>query len=87
MSDLLEKDLVYAIVGCAMDLHNEIGHGLREKTYERALCLELRQKEIPYSQQKKYPVVYRNEVIDEYIPDLVVDDRVVVETKDGRGHQ
>jgi len=39
---LLEKELIYKLAGAAMAVLNELGHGLREKTYERALVLELR---------------------------------------------
>ena len=81
MPDLLEKDLVFQIIGCAMAVHNEIGPGLREKTYENALCVELRHQGIKYSQQTRYPVHYRGELVDEFIPDLVVEQRVVVDTK------
>ena len=41
-----EKNLVFQIVGCAMEVLNELGHGLREKTYERALCVEFGLQEI-----------------------------------------
>lgn len=81
MAELLEKDLVYRIVGCAMAVHNQIGCGLREKTYERALCLEFGHRKVKYSQQSKYPVFYRGELVDEYIPDLEVENRVIVERK------
>ncbi|HXG38555.1 MAG TPA: GxxExxY protein [Bacteroidota bacterium] len=81
MAELLEKDLVYRIVGCAMTVHNTIGPGLREKTYENALCVELRYQGIRYRQQSRYPVQYRNEIIDEFVPDLVVEERVIVDTK------
>lgn len=81
MAHLIEKDLVYKIVGCAMKVHGEIGYGLREKTYERALCLELRYSDIAYDQQAVYPVFYRGERIDEYIPDLEIDKRVLVDAK------
>ena len=50
---LEEEELVYRIVGCAMEVHNEIGHGLREKTYERALCREFDLKPIEYSPHAK----------------------------------
>lgn len=79
--ELLEKELVHKIVGCAMSVLNSVGHGLREKTYERALCVEFRNQNLNYSQQSVYPVVYRGETIDEYIPDLEVEGKVVVETK------
>lgn len=78
---LEEKELVYLIVGCAMAVLNGIGHGLREKTYERALCVEFRHQAIAFSQQSKYPVLYRGEVVDEFIPDLVAEERVVVDAK------
>jgi GxxExxY protein len=81
MAELLEKDLVYRIVGCAMAVHNTLGHGLREKTYENALCVEFRYQGIKYSQQTQFPVYYRNELVDEFVPDLVVEQRVIVDTK------
>lgn len=75
------NDIVYDVTGCAMSVMNELGHGLREKTYERALCLELKFRGLNYDQQKIYPVYYRDEHIDEYIPDLVVGHTLIVETK------
>ena len=36
--EYVESDLSYEAVGCAMAVINALGHGLREKTYERALC-------------------------------------------------
>ncbi len=81
MENYAENDLVYQITGSAMTVLNELGHGLREKTYERALCLEFKYQGLSFNQQKIYPVMYRGERIDDYIPDLEVMDRVVVETK------
>lgn len=54
MGELLEKELVFKIVGCAMKVHNELGHGLREKTYERALCREFELRGISHHQQAVY---------------------------------
>jgi GxxExxY protein len=81
MSELLEKELVYSITGCAMRVHREIGPGLREKTYERGVCVDFRHVGISFSQQTVFPVFYRGEKIDEYIPDLLVEGRVVVDLK------
>ena len=81
MGELLEKELVFKIVGCAMAVHSEVGHGLREKTYERALCCEFDIQQMKYSQQAIYAVLYKGRKIDEYIPDLVVEGRVVVDAK------
>ncbi len=46
-----------------------------------ALCVEFKLRDVLYSQQAVYQVLYKGEKIDEYIPDLVVKDRVVVDAK------
>ena len=79
--NLEEKELVYKIVGCAMEVLNELGHGLREKTYERALCHEFELQKVKYLQQEAFPVFYKEKKVDDYIPDLVVEGRIIVDTK------
>ncbi len=81
MAELLEKELVFRIIGCAMAVHTTLKHGLREKTYENALAIELQHHKIEYSKQTSFPVYYRNELVDQFIPDLVVERRVIVDTK------
>jgi len=81
MVELLEKDLVYKIVGCAMAVHNEIAHGFREKTYERALCVEFKHEGLDYAQQSSFPLIYRNQKVDEFVPDLIIEDKIIVDTK------
>jgi len=64
-----------------MSVSNKLGHGLREKTYENALCVELSHQNLAFSQQSKYPVYYDGQLIDEYIPDLLVEEKVIIEIK------
>jgi GxxExxY protein len=80
-SELVKGSLTYQIVGAAMEVLNDIGHGLHEKPYERALVVELRLRQLPVVQQRIYPVVYKGEQVGEFIPDLIVNDEVVVDTK------
>ena len=75
------NDFVYQVVGCAMEVINELGHGLREKTYEKALIVEFKTNNILFSRQKIYGVYYKKVHIDNYIPDLLVNDRLIVEIK------
>jgi GxxExxY protein len=79
--ELVEKDLTFQVVGCAMAVLNELGHGLREKTYERALGVEMKHQGLSFQQQNVYPVFYRSEHIDDYIPDLEIENRLIVEIK------
>ncbi len=77
----VQGERTHRVVGCAMHVLNALGHGLREKTYERALCVELRLRGMLCQQQRVYPVHYRGVHIDDYVPDLQVDDRLIVEVK------
>ena len=45
------------ILGCAFEVLNQIGHGLPEKTYENGLSVSFRHKEIPFDQQRRFPVI------------------------------
>lgn len=80
-SELLLKEEVYQVVGCAMEVLNALGHGLLEKPYENALVVEFGLKGIPYKQQPRYDVIYKNVKVGAYIPDLIAFDKIVVDTK------
>lgn len=80
-SQILHKELVYSVVGCAIEVLNAVGHGLHEKPYENGLVVELGIRGIPYAQQRRLPVLYKAVQIGEFIPDLIVGDSVVVDTK------
>jgi GxxExxY protein len=78
---VLHKELSFEIVGAAMEVLNALGHGLNEKVYENALVAELKSRGIKVDQQRRFRVVYKNVVVGEYISDLLVDDKVIVDTK------
>ena len=79
--ELLLKDEVYQVVGCAMEVLNTLGHGLLEKPYENALVVEFGLKGIPCRQQTRFPVIYKAVEVGEYIPDLIAFESVIIETK------
>ena len=74
-------ELTEKIIGCAFKVYNQLGAGFLEKIYENALAIEL--KDAGLSAQQQYPIkVYYNEiVIGDYIADIVVEDRVIIELK------
>src|SRR5438132_14187360 len=78
---VLHKELSFEIVGAAMEVLNTLGHGLNEKIYENALVAELNVRGLKVSQQQRFKVLYKNVLVGEYIPDLLVDDKVIVDTK------
>ena len=58
-----------------------MGHGLHEKPYENALTIEFGLRKISWVQQKRFDVVYKSFRVGEYIPDLIVFDQIIVDTK------
>lgn len=78
---LLHGALVYSIVGGAIDVLREIGHGLHEHPYENGLVVELKLRNLPCEQQRRFGVVYKGVKVSEFVPDLIVSDAVVVDAK------
>lgn len=78
---LLLKDEVYLIVGAAFEVLNELGHGLHEKPYENALVVEFGIRNVPIRQQANFDVLYKGCKVGLFIPDLIVFDQIVVDTK------
>ena len=64
-----------------MEVHRQLGPGLLEATYEKALCLELTEEGLSFARQEGIPIYYKGYLIGEHRADLVVQDRVVVEVK------
>ncbi len=69
------------IIGASMEVINVLGHGLLEKPYENALAVELKLRGIPFTQQPQFDVVYKGIQVGLFVPDLIVRNRVVVDTK------
>lgn len=78
---LVLKNEVFEIVGCAMEVLNTLGHGLLEKPYENALVVEFGLRQILYQQQPNFDVMYKQVKVGKYIPDLIVFNQVIVDTK------
>ena len=73
--------LTRQIIGCAIEVHRCLGPGLLEQTYEEALCIEMTGSRLTYDRQVVTPVIYKDQIVGEYRPDLVVERRVVIEVK------
>jgi len=78
---ILFKDLSYKIVGLAMQLHTELGHGFLERVYENALMILLEENGLHAVQQYPIAVRYHDRVVGDYIADIVVEDSVILELK------
>ena len=75
------RELNRQIIGAAMTVHNKLRVGLREKAYENALKIELGKRGHALEQQKAFEVRYDGELVDTLIPDLIVDESIIVDPK------
>ncbi|MFH0774622.1 MAG: GxxExxY protein [bacterium] len=73
--------LLKKIIGAAYKVYNTLGTGFLEKVYENALIVELKKQELEIRQQEPIKVFYEKEVVGDYIADIVVDGKVIVEIK------
>jgi GxxExxY protein len=81
MGKIIHQQLSGSIIGIAMEVLNELNPGLDEKLYERAMIIEMRRRGHLVAVQPSFPVFYRGELIGNLIPDLIVDNSVIVDPK------
>lgn len=82
ISKKLINDICYSVIGCAIEVHKELGPGLLESIYEECMCEELTSKGIKFDRQSQIPLFYKGKKVrkDLYI-DILVEQLVVVELK------
>jgi len=75
------NELSRRVIGAAIEVHRHLGPGHFESVYERALRVELELRNMPYRSQPAVTVTYKGIRVGEFVPDLIVEDRLVVELK------
>ena len=81
MNRLLHQELTESIIGAAMKILNTLRPGLDEKLYENAMVIELNHRGHRIDQQRQFPVHYEGHLIGTLIPDLIVDELIIVDPK------
>jgi GxxExxY protein len=76
-----DEAITETIIGCAFKVHNTLGPGYLEKVYKNAMCIELAKQGLQVRQQQPVTVHYEGQVVGEYLVDLWVEDRIIVELK------
>ncbi len=78
-SDL--DDLSYAINGAIFEVNRVLGPGFLEKVYENALCVEFEKRGLQAQAQYPIQVTYKGQLVGDYLADIVVEDKVILELK------
>jgi GxxExxY protein len=81
MVELLYKELTFAVIGAAMEVHKILGPGFLEAVYQAALERELTLRGILFEHKIKLPVTYKDGIVGVYEADLIIDNKFIVEIK------
>jgi len=81
MKNFPHQELTKKIIGIYYDVYNELGYGFLERVYQNAMLIELKKRGYQVESNKKLIVYYKKEVVGEYIPDIIVNDLVILELK------
>ncbi|HUM53574.1 MAG TPA: GxxExxY protein [Chitinophagales bacterium] len=76
------NDLAYKIIGCAIEVHKELGPGLLESVYQKCMEEELKNKNLSFQSQLVIPIKYKNVELDcDLRLDILVEDLIIIELK------
>lgn len=79
--NLIHKNTTGKIIGLAMEIYNQLGRGFLESVYEEAFVYELELNEINFKRQEPMDVYYKGKKIKQFVCDLLIEDKVIVELK------
>jgi GxxExxY protein len=79
--DLIAEELTQKVIGAFFEVSRILGSGFLEKVYERALVAELRLVGLSVSTQSRFEVGYKGQSVGDYVPDILVEDCLIVELK------
>lgn len=78
------KELTENIIGCAYNVYNKMGFGFLESVYEKCMLIELHKAGLDVESQKAITVYYENEIVGEFVADIIVNDTIILELKSVR---
>jgi GxxExxY protein len=79
---IIYKEESYKILGACFSVHSELGCGFLEGVYHEALAKELAVRKIPFQEEAKLDVIYKNEYLDKkYYADFICYDKIILELK------
>lgn len=79
--DFLYEEESYKIRGACFAVYNSLGGGIKEKIIEKALIKELALLNLKVSNQERIEILYKGEKIGVYVPDIVVNNSIIIELK------
>ena len=81
MDKIIDDELTYKVIGCAMKVHNTLGNGFQEVIYQRCLAIELHKAKIQFLREQNMPIFYEQIKVGTRRADFIVEGKVLIELK------
>ena len=81
MTEILHKELSESVIKVFYEVYNELGYGFLEKVYQNAMYFELKSQGFKVEAQKKIKVYYKDELVGDFLADLIINDTIILELK------
>ena len=78
------KNVTETVIGCAYRVYNKMGFGFLESVYEKCLLIELHKAGMDAEAQKPITVYHDDEIVGEFVADIIVNDTIILELKSVR---
>ena len=82
MIELLYKTKIFEIIGAAIEVHKELGHGFLEAVYQEAIQIEMARRNVPFDPQRSLRIRHKDQILKkEYVADFICYGRIIAELK------
>jgi GxxExxY protein len=78
---VIQDELTYKLIGCAMNVHSILGNGFQEVIYQRCLAIELKEAGINFRREIEQPIFYKGSDVGTRRADFVIEDKIMIEMK------
>ncbi|PIQ07136.1 MAG: GxxExxY protein [Candidatus Nealsonbacteria bacterium CG18_big_fil_WC_8_21_14_2_50_37_10] len=81
--DLIYPELSYTVIGVLFEVYNNLGPGHKEKYYQKAMAVSLKETGLSFKEQVYSPIIFKERNIGEYYLDFLIENKIVLEIKSG----
>ncbi|MFC5271923.1 GxxExxY protein [Adhaeribacter terreus] len=78
---MINDELTYKIIGCAMQVHKKLGNGFQEVIYQRCLAIEMESTGLNFEREKEQTIYYNNIQVGTRRADFIVESQIMLELK------
>jgi len=79
--EMEHQEITEKIIKCAYNVYREIGFGFLESVYQKCMLFELVEEGLKADSQRPVKVYYKGRIVGDFLPDIIVEDKVIVELK------